>query len=445
MKDALWLFGVLAVVAPGMIVWHVPLVRRMDRGARLAMAFASGILIVTLVLYGYHFLGIRWTRTAVSLPLIAFAIAGWFARGDSARGNRDVFFTTIVSAAFLVTLYAAADARMTCGDFVYFWAPKGVAFYRAHAIDTTFLAYPHYIFMHPDYPPLVTIVYAWGSTVARGFSWWGPLLLAPPIVVCIALIVRGFGAASRHAAMIAAILATTFIISMVGGAGEPFLLLFEAIALSAVTFAPQSRDAQWIAAAALAAAAFTKVEGAAFAVLVAAAFAIVHRRPFRAIAILAPTIALFGSWILFAWRHGLLAEYARAQTKTHWEFLTVALSGLLRQASYRSAYLPWIAAAMPLLFARRLRNAVLPLAVGAGTVACAIFFYLHREKAEYVSIWVDTSAVRVLLTPLLCLAIASAATSDRVAADGLVPQGEEAARDDAREAGHGPGRAVDQV
>ena len=106
----------------------------------------------------------------------------------------------------------------------------------------------------------------------------------------------------------------------------------------------------------------------------------------------------------------------------HFETLGVILVRTLRQASYDVAWVPWIGALAPLAITRRLRRAALPLLVAVGSVASVIFFYLHSDNPSW---WIDSSAMRVLLTPLACLVVASAAGVVQSPGDGVVPQRKE--------------------
>jgi len=122
-----------------------------------------------------------------------------------------------------------------------------------------------------------------------------------------------------------------------------------------------------------------------------------------------PAVALLGSWILFCWRHNLLDSYGRAKSAMHLELFGRTLTETVRQASYDVGWVPWIATLAPLAISRRLRRSLLPLVVAAGTIASTLFFYLHADNPWW---WIEASAQRVLLTPLACLVVASAAASE---------------------------------
>jgi hypothetical protein len=314
-----------------------------------------------------------------------------------------------------ITCYGVLDARQTNGDLVLFWGPKAQQFHQAGRIDVDFLAFPHYYLMHPDYPPLVPLLNAWGSLGSHGFSWWGALLLTPMFFYATVEAFRGLAArshggdaASRFALLLAAVLAFGFAQGRVAGAADPPLLLFETVALAALTFAGDRFDAIAIAALALGAATFTKVEGAAFAIALIAAFAVTRRRPLAALALVIPPAALLGSWILFAWRHGLLDAYAANRGNLNLAAAPMVVVQILKTASYNSLFLPWAAAIAPLLISRRWRAASLPLLVAILVIAYTIFFYLHGDDPRW---WIKSSAHRVLLTAVLSLVVASAAAA----------------------------------
>lgn len=427
MKPIVWFAAILLLAVPGTIVWRVPLVARMSRGARWALAWVAGVQGGALLLYVYALAGLRWTRASVAIPwLIVSILSRTLHRSrvqpPEPRGPRALLAWTIVALFLTVTIYALADARATCGDLIYIWAPKAQAFDMARTIDTTFLAYPFYFLMHPDYPPLVPLTFDIGSMFAHRFSWWPPLFLSPVILLCIIGALRGFGGTQRAAAFLMAVLSFAFVAAYLPGAADPFLLLFESIAVIALTFARESRDARWIAAAALAGATFSKVEGATFAIIAVIGFLLTEQtgsvpsRLRRAAALALPATALLGSWLLFAWRHKLLDQYARAHGVMFWDQLSTVVNDVADRASYKVYWLPWLAAAAPLLAPPFRRRALFPLLVAGGSLASTFFFYLHDPHPAF---WIATSAERILVTPMMCIAVASASTFDVIETDGL--------------------------
>ncbi len=415
MKDALWVAGILFLVFPGVVLWRLPLIARLDLWTRLAIAFAGGVAIVSALLYVYSFLHIAWTRTTVGVPLMALGCVGAaFRRPGLAKAGRYTWIPILLFVA--LTIYGVATARETCGDLIFFWGPKGERFHNAGRIDADFLGFPHYYLMHPDYPPLLPLTYAWASLVAHRFSWWGALFFTPIALLATTAAFRGLASqavdgerAGWYSALLTAILAYGFAIGMAAGAGEPPLLLFQVVAVAALTFAGDQRDAQILAAIALAVAALTKVEGAAFAAITTLAYLAATRKALRSVLISLPAIVGLASWILFGWRHHLLDSYGRAKGAMHFELFGKTIAGVLSEASYGVAYLPWLATLAPLAITRGIRRALLPLIVAAGTFASTLFFYLHADNPSW---WIEASAQRVLLTPLACLVVASAAASE---------------------------------
>jgi hypothetical protein len=395
---------------------------------RVAYGFVVAVVCVTAAMFAASALGVHWNAGVLLGVVVLVAGLGWMhaphpvphyvrdhplpegegnvlpqpplppGEGGAKRRVRGMRLATIVAFA-LLTAYGTLTARETCADLLYFWGPKAVRFAAASGIDVAFLKAPDHFLMHPDYPPLVPLLYAWGAMLAGGFSYCGPLLLTAVLLALTALLVP-----ERGGVLMAALLAFGYAQALAAGAADPMLILFEVAALSALTFL----DAPVLASVALAGAAMTKVEGAAFVVVAIVAYAIVSRRPLRALAIaIAPTI-LLGSWIAFARAHGLIDSYARGATQFAWS--SEAFGAIVKSASYHAYYLPWLAVLAPLAFAKQWKRAALPLLVAVGSLAYILFFYMHADANA--GFWIAVSAERVLLTPLAALAVAAAATSE---------------------------------
>ena len=417
MNDVLWLAGVLLLPLAGWAVTRLPFVQRLDLGGRVAVALAAGMVAVTVVMYAYSLVGISWTRISVGTALLALAIMGFLVKRGGKAAALECGGAAAAFPFFLATLYAVATARETCADLLYFWGPKAVHFHYAGKIDVEFLKFPHYFLMHPDYPPLLPLVYDWASLVARRFSYWGALYLTAFFLLATVLAFRGIirtrldaGQANRFALLLAAILAYGYAIGMVAGAGDPPLVFFETIALAALTFAPDDdRSAYAVAAIALAGAVFLKVEGTAFAAVLLAAFVVTRRRILPAIAVALPPTLLLGSWIVLARHYDFVDNYGKGGKPLHLELTGKVLAITAREASYDALYLPWLAALGPLPFGRHARRALLPLLTGLGVIAYTLFFYLHEPDPSW---WIASSAARVLLTALMAFVVASAAASE---------------------------------
>ena len=389
---------------------------------RIAYAFVAAVVCLTTAMFWASAIGWQWNAwlllvlcLLLTLPLIrasrtfsplrgAKGIDAGLSRVPLApqRGER-VAEGRVRGAGILgltlITAYGTLTARETCADLLYFWGPKAVRFAAARGIDVAFLKAPEHFLMHPDYPPLVPLLYAWAAMIAGGFSYWGPLLFTAVLLAMTALLVPG-----RGGVLMAALLAFGYAQALAAGAADPVLILFEVAALCALTFL----DDPVLASIALAGAAMTKVEGATFVVVVIIAYAIVSRRPLRALAIAIAPAILLGTWIAFAKTHGLLDSYLRGSKPLEWSSETLVM--LLKTGSYHAYYLPWLAVLAPLAFAKQWKRAALPLLVAAGSIAYILFFYMHADANR--DLWIAVSAERVLLTPLAALAVAAAASSE---------------------------------
>jgi hypothetical protein len=424
-KDAVFTMALLLLTFAGLWSWRIDFVRRLDRGGRLAVAFALGGLTIATLLFAETLVGMSWTRAAVWVAVAAIAALGmWLARQQRAahphRSLPPVGMTAagaLVALPVLLTTYGVLTARETCADLLYIWAPKAIRFAMVGRVDAIFLGYPHYSLMHADYPPLLTLLFSFATLAAHRFSWWGALLLTPVSLLATALVFRaiareaiGDRLAGRYALVLAAMLACGFASGMVAGAADPTLLLYETIAVTALTFAPGERGARLLAALCLGAAVFTKVEGTLFAAVTVGAFVVCNRGLWRrAFAMLLPAAALFGVWFLWARHHDLLDIYGWGKNPLHPEVARAVFGETFRQAGYEAAYLPWIAPLVLLGFGRNFRRAALPLLVALGSTGYILFFYFHSPDPQW---WIASSAMRVLLTPVACLAVASAAASE---------------------------------
>ena len=420
MSDAVFTIALLLLTLAGLWSWRIEFVRRLDAGGRLAIAFAMGGLTIAALLFVETLVGMEWTRAKVYVAMIALVAtqSGNFVaalrRPSECADQVGAFWLALPLA---ITTYGVLTARETCADLLYIWAPKAIRFALVGRIDAIFLGFPHYSLMHADYPPLLTLLFSFATLVAHRFSWWGALLLTPISLLATALAFRAIASeaigdrlANRYALVLGALLACGFASGMVGGAADPTLVLYEVIAVTALTFAPNDRGARLLAALCLGAAVFTKVEGALFAFVTVGAFVLCNRRLWlRAFAMSIPTIVFFGSWFLWARHYDLLDIYGWSKNPLHPEVAKTVFTGTFRQAGYEAAYLPWIAPVVLLGFGRNFRRAALPLLVAIGSVAYILFFYFHSPDPQW---WIASSAMRVLLTPVACLAVASAAASE---------------------------------
>lgn len=436
MTTALFIGGFVVLPLFGLWTWRLPVVRRMDLAARLAIAGAAGAVLTAVVMALLSLVQLEWSRTVlfVILGVIGFATAprptggGRLARfrrasrppatedrpaQDQAPGRMpgdarppSSAITLAITLFAVITGYALLTARETAGDLHFFWGPKAIGFFRAGGIDPDFLA--NKINPNADYPPLVPLLYAWSHTVAHQFSWWGALLTTLLFLVGAIAIVRGCSGDADGALLVAATLSFTFAIAFAAGGADPPLLFFETLTLAALTFLdrdPRGRDI--LAALGLAGAAWTKIEGATFVVAVVIAIVIVQRSVKRALLIAAPAVLLLVGWLVFLVTNDLVFGYGGAKMGIYFSVLPKTLVLTAKSALYELYGLPWLVP-IALLVMGRIRRAALPLVVAVLTIGAAIFFYIHVPDPSW---WIAASAPRVLLTPLVALLIAAIAAT----------------------------------
>jgi hypothetical protein len=389
----------------GLAVW--PAVRNAPWTTRIAVAGVAGSLVVGAVMIAMSALHIQWSRTSVwiALLLIVAATLRRFSLAGAAPPQSHWITAAIVLFVFL-SLYGALTARQTSPDLFYFWGSKAVRFFRNGGVTLAFLRAPDSLALHRDYPPFLSVMYAWSQIVAAHYSVWAVLLVTPLALAAIAAIVRGFSGDGMGTLLVVATMAHGMAVGCVGGAAEGPLLLFEALTLVAIVFIDDWRAGTLLGAIGAIGATAMKVEGATFVIAVVLAIVVVKRDLRRAAWIAAPAAAVFLGWLLFTQRTGI-AEIQPLLARFPFRFAMIprVLELLAKPASYGIWGVSWLIPIV-LIILGRLRPAALPLAIAALTLAVTIFFYSRGTDPWW---WITVSADRVLLTPLLALDIAAVA------------------------------------
>ena len=184
------------------------------------------------------------------------------------------------------------------------------------------------------------------------------------------------------------------------------LLFFETVALAALTFAD---DLEAVAAIALTGAVLTKIEGAAFAVVIVVLYAVTRRRRLKSFAIVAPAAVALAAWLAYVKHYGLIDLYRAGGRTIHWSVLPIVVKETANNAGYDAGHTPWLAALIPLHWAGNWERAAFPLTVGTCVIGYTVFVYMHEADPQFL---IASSAPRLLLTALMCFAIASAASCD---------------------------------
>ena len=172
MKPGLaWLAAFLALPLAGAPLLAHPAFRRFGLPCRAALAGGVGAVVLSLVMTLATLAGLPWgfpwlLVVSAAVSALLRLVLGTEAEDPQAplagpqlpRRISIAISGLSVAAAF----QAAGTAAATSADLLLFWGPKAEAFAAARAIDAVFLRAPLHPYMHPDYPPLVTNIFAFG-------------------------------------------------------------------------------------------------------------------------------------------------------------------------------------------------------------------------------------------------------------------------------------------
>ncbi|MEO8381981.1 MAG: hypothetical protein ABI779_20125 [Acidobacteriota bacterium] len=420
MSDLLGFAAFLLLPLIGIGIWRLDVVRRLPLPARLSAALAAGILITTIVMATLSLFGIQWNRTKLFVVLGIVACAGVLVgRSAPSAASKDaekippsrpqptVPWKLLMLVFVMLTAYGLMTARESAGDLHFFWGPKAVRFFRAGKIDADYLRRPDYQPAHPDYPPLLPLLYAWSHTLSSGtFSWTAAVASTLLFLFGSVFLIHGASGDGPGALLVAATLSYAYAVGFAAGGADPPLIFFETLTLVAVMFLNEERGSDVLAALGLCGAAWTKIEGATFAIAVVLALLLVRRDWKRTLRIAAAPALLLGAWVVFVRVAHLLELYRGAAMDVYWKALIPTLRTVAGTATYELFGLPWIVPVVLLLLARNRRAATLPAVVAVLTLAVSIFFYIHLPDPTW---WILASAPRVLLTPLLALLVGALA------------------------------------
>jgi hypothetical protein len=398
-------FALLTLALIPLGSWARPLARHLAWPGRVAIYFAFGLLSIAVQMFVLSMVGLHWNAWMLTpLPLIAALLVR---RTNPPTANRQPPTPILALAATaLATLTSAALAAMaTSGDFVYFWGVKGQRWGAVHLLDTEFTKAPSH-YMHPDYPPLLPLYYAWTLLGGDGaLNWWGAILATPLFLLAGATAIWAFGRYARVGtidgivALFVSLYALFYVRNQVAGNAEPPLHLFEAIALAALTcWRERSSEHDWIAAIALSGVALTKVEGGVFVLLVCgltwiAREGTLRQRLVAGAKMAALPVATLATWVLFGIARGLTDNYVPREDLSI-RYLWPTFLELVREFSLHLWYVPWIAFGV-ILLCGRVRNAVPYL------IACVVFLVFLLSVYTRAEPHLEWSAGRTLMTPLL--------------------------------------------
>jgi hypothetical protein len=409
--SSVFLGSLLALPVLGLAVggWTLPSPRNIF--ALIGVSAASGAVVLVAEMLVLTWAAVPWSATLLLLPalLLLFPKNGMHALrrapGVERASASDVALLVLTLGA---VLYAAATARATGGDLLLFWGAKGERFGLTRSIDVGFLRDPLHFLMHPTYPPLVPLIYAWGCMAAGRLSWSAVVWTMPLFLFLTVCVFLGFAepfvgrrSATMFGAVLAAMLGLVMISVPVAGNAEPVLLYFEATSLVTLLFAPPDERACLAAGIGLAGTVMTKLEGTFFALFVVFAhLAFGRSRGLKNLSFLAgPPLVMLAAWFSFCRAHGV-ADVYELPTMAAAASLPAILSEVGRQGSFGVAYAPWIAVLAVGIGGRWSRETSMAVTVALGFMGTMIWIYLGaRQDPQLLVLW---SAGRLLMTPLLC-------------------------------------------
>lgn len=419
--DSAWLLSFGAYLAVGSPLLLHAEYRQFSLIGRGLLAASVGAVATSWIMTAFALLSIPWSPIGIATAALGVCCSLRLAlRGSSpdtpgpsepARlGLAGTLAIALCAAAVLVAFSVTRSGGATSSDLLYFWGVKAQRFALARTIDVGFLADPLLDYMHPDYPPLLTNLYAFATMIAGHFSWPAAAVLFPVLLAFTAASMGSILASdgSRDLAWLSAAL-TTCCLSLIGieaaigGVGEMPLLVFEMLAISLLVLDPPIGEGRLLLAGlCLAGAAGTKVEGLPFSLAASGLFLIIVNAPLRRwrafFFLLTPTIVTLGTWFLFGGRNGLFWFYKGygPLLPVQWERIPHVAEETLYSIAKIGYGLPFLLPLLLFLGVSRKPRAVL---VPVGTAAALVGFLLatYSSGEGDVAQLISWSAARVLI------------------------------------------------
>ena len=431
--DALWVltFALLPVTGAPLAFHRV--FARYGPLCRTALASAIGAVVLSLVMTLAAIAAVPWAvgwLLAVSVVVSSLLRLALGPEAESPRprewGSRSaVALGVLLSAASVAAaLFATFSAAASSTDLFHFWGPKAQAFAAARTIDAEWLRAPWLEYLHADYPPLVTNLFAFATLCAGRFSWGSATYTFVLFLAALAAALPGILAADRprgEAHAVAAVAVTTAsllgIVFLVAGSADMVLLFFEACAMALLTGPDARRGSRLLLAGLfLAGAASAKVEGLPFALAVAFLVAVLdarQRTTRAAVLLLAPTAICLGAWLAFGWTRQLFRFYVGYGrfTELHMDKLPLILSAIGRELALHVWGLAFLVPLAVFLLGRSASRLVW-LPVGTACLLSAFFLFTYLHAPWMVREWITWSAGRVFTPVAVLLALAPLARAD---------------------------------
>jgi hypothetical protein len=406
--------------------------RELGVPARIAIAFASGTVALTVAAILVALVHIQWNTAVLTLATLSISIAAGVLLARSrldlprfADRNVPVAAAAMILATLAVLFLFAAvwSGRATSPDFVYFWGVKAARWSAAGGFEPEFLRSPHAIHSHVNYPPLFPVTLGWSALWAGGDAHWrfAPLtaviwvLLGGLAAHALLRLVMRSSAAAVIAAFWTAALARALAESFSAGNAEAPLVFF--LTLAGLALFVDSRAADVLAAIGLAGAALTKLEGSAAVALLLAGLVVREvarkepgavRRVLSVAAAPAACLLLWYSFMLI--HHTPVTDWTRERAGAiGFEYVGVVFREMARHLNAGSLGLSWLFPA--LMLAARWRRISFAAAPGITLTVGLLFFYfvyylhaagdptiligwtLSRTSLPALSLWILTAGL----------------------------------------------------
>lgn len=276
--------------------------------ARLGVAFMIGSGVAALLMLLATFAGVPWSRAVPIVPLfLVAAIAIPRALRREQREVAQIALNPLALAVDVATLASVAGyalfavvAKPWEWDFWAIWGLKAKEFFLVRGVNFAFLERPDNYFSHPDYPPLLPLLYDLVALVDGAWSdrWLGAIPVA--FAVAMLLVLRE-ELERQSGSPLAGALGT---LALCGAACSPWVGLGEGplVAFAAAGLAILSRGLRDDAPRAIVTgsilvglAALTKNEGLSFAIAMTAGSLLVTRR--RLLHVALPAALVIAPWI----------------------------------------------------------------------------------------------------------------------------------------------------
>jgi len=306
MTSALLAIAILTAAGLPLATWLEP---SLGFRARAGVAFMAGSGSVTLVMLFASFARLQWSLPIVLVGLAVVAgVTVPFARRAMTGVRMRPVAHPVAFVADAVTLVSVAGyslfatvARPWEWDFWAIWGLKAKEFHLAHGVSFEFLGRPDNFFAHPDYPPLVPLVYDFVALIEGKWDdrWMGAVTVA--FAVAMLLVVREELERQSGSPLLGAF--GTLAISGVAccawvGLGEGPLVALSASGLLIMSRGLRDDSARAIVAGSvlLALSGLAKNEGVSFVVAAIVMTLIFERRRWRLVAL--PAAALIAPWLV---------------------------------------------------------------------------------------------------------------------------------------------------